>query len=56
VASRRTPKLLPIKLLNGRVWEEVLKRFPKIEVLEEPVRVRSSFVKGYEKLMVRIPS
>lgn len=38
------------------VWEEVLKRFPKIEVLEEPVRVRSSFVKGYEKLMVRIPA
>ena len=38
------------------VWEEVLKRFPKIEVLEEPVRVRSSFVKGYEKLLVRIPA
>jgi len=38
------------------VWEEVLKRFPKIVVLEEPVRVRSSFVKGYEKLMVRIPA
>ena len=38
------------------VWEEVLKRFPRIEVLEEPVRVRSSFVKGYEKLMVRIPA
>ena len=38
------------------VWEEVLKRFPRIEVLEEPVRVRSSFVKGYEKLLVRIPA
>jgi len=38
------------------VWEEVLKRFPKIEVLDEPVRVRSSFVKGYEQLMVRIPA
>jgi hypothetical protein len=30
------------------VWEEVLKRFPKIEVLEEPKRVYSTFVKGYE--------
>ncbi len=37
------------------VWEEVLKRFPRIEVLEEPKRVYSSFVKGYERMMVRIP-
>jgi cytochrome P450 len=37
------------------VWEEILKRFPKIEVLEEPSRVYSSFVKGYERMMVRIP-
>ncbi|HPU16512.1 MAG TPA: cytochrome P450, partial [Polymorphobacter sp.] len=37
------------------VWEEILKRWPKIEVLEPPVRVASSFVKGYEKMMVRIP-
>jgi cytochrome P450 len=37
------------------VWEEILKRFDKVEVIEEPVRVRSSFVKGYETLMVRIP-
>lgn len=37
------------------VWEEVLKRFPKIEVLEEPKRVYSTFVKGYERMMVRIP-
>jgi cytochrome P450 len=37
------------------VWEEVLKRFPKIEVLEEPKRVFSTFVKGYERMMVRIP-
>ena len=38
------------------VWEEVLKRFPKIEVMEEPRRVRSSFVKGYEEMLVRIPA
>lgn len=39
------------------VWEEVLKRWPNrpIEVLEEPKRVLSSFVKGYESMMVRIP-
>ena len=38
------------------VWEEVLKRFPRIEVMEEPKRVRSSFVKGYEQMLVRIPA
>ena len=38
------------------VWEEILKRFPKIEVMEEPRRVRSSFVKGYEEMLVRIPA
>ncbi len=37
------------------VWEEILKRFGRIEVVEEPRRVFSSFVKGYETLMVRIP-
>ena len=36
-------------------WEEVLKRFNTIEVLEEPKRTYSNFVKGYETLMVRIP-
>ncbi|HEX5379321.1 MAG TPA: cytochrome P450 [Phenylobacterium sp.] len=38
------------------VWEEILKRFDRIEVLEEPSRVRSSFVKGYDHMMVRIPA
>lgn len=37
------------------VWEEILKRFGKIEVVEEPRRVPSAFVKGYEELMVRVP-
>ncbi|MEZ5994455.1 MAG: cytochrome P450 [Hyphomonadaceae bacterium] len=36
------------------VWEEILKRFDKVEVVEEPKRVFSSFVKGYEQLPVRI--
>jgi cytochrome P450 len=38
------------------VWEEILKRFGRIEVVEEPKRVFSAFVKGYETLMVRIPA
>jgi cytochrome P450 len=36
------------------IWEEILKRFSLIEVMGEPRRVRSSFVKGYETLPVRI--
>jgi cytochrome P450 len=36
------------------VWEEILKRFDHIDVVEEPRRVLSSFVKGYEVLPVRI--
>ena len=36
------------------VWEEILKRFRHIEVVAEPKRVRSSFVKGYEELPVVI--
>ena len=36
------------------IWEEILKRFDNIEVVDEPRRVYSSFVKGYETLPVRI--
>ena len=36
------------------MWEEILKRFGRIEVVEEPKRVFSSFVKGYEHMLVRI--
>ena len=38
------------------VWEEILKRFDKIEVMEEPRRVPSPFVKGYEEMLVRVAS
>ena len=38
------------------LWEEVLKRFAVIEVLDEPKRVLSNFVRGYTELRVRIPS
>jgi cytochrome P450 len=36
------------------IWEEILKRFEKIEVVGEPVRPYSSFIKGYDHLPVRI--
>jgi cytochrome P450 len=36
------------------VWEEIMKRFDKIEVVGEPVRVFSPFVKGYTDLPVRV--
>jgi cytochrome P450 len=36
------------------VWEEVLKRWERIEVMGEPRRVLSNFVKGYEHMPVRI--
>ncbi|MBX3508661.1 cytochrome P450 [Parvibaculum sp.] len=38
-------------------WEEIMKRWPnqRLEVLKEPVRVHSSFVKGYEEMMVVVP-
>ncbi|MGZ4680713.1 MAG: cytochrome P450, partial [Ilumatobacteraceae bacterium] len=38
-------------------WEELLKRWPnpmQVEVVGEPERVLSPFVKGYETLPVRI--
>jgi cytochrome P450 len=37
------------------IWEEILKRFPAIEVVGAPTRVLSAFVKGYETLPVIIP-
>ncbi|MGD2134398.1 MAG: cytochrome P450, partial [Maricaulaceae bacterium] len=36
------------------LWEEILKRFERIEVDGEPRRVYSNFVHGYESLPVRI--
>jgi len=38
------------------LWEEILARFPRIEVMAPPRRVRSSFVNGYESMLVRIPA
>ncbi len=38
------------------VWEEILRRYPVIEVVGEPKRVYSSFVRGYQALPARIPA
>jgi cytochrome P450 len=37
------------------LWEEILKRFPVIEVTGEPTRLLSNFVRGISSLPVRIP-
>lgn len=36
------------------LWEEIMKRFSRIEVTGEPTRVRSNFVRGYSRLPVRL--
>ncbi|HEU4428005.1 MAG TPA: cytochrome P450, partial [Myxococcota bacterium] len=36
------------------LWEETLARFREVEVVGPPKRVRSNFVKGYERLPVRL--
>ena len=36
------------------VWEEIMQRFHKVEVVGEPERTLSSFVKGYTHLPVRL--
>jgi cytochrome P450 len=37
------------------LWEEIMARFDRIDVVEEPVRLPNSFVKGYSRMMVEIP-
>jgi len=37
------------------LWEEILARFPEIQVVDEPRRVPSAFVRGYEQMNVVIP-
>jgi cytochrome P450 len=38
------------------LWEEILKRFPKIELAGDPVYLRSNFIRGILELPVRIPA
>ena len=42
---------LQLKIL----WEELLQRFPAIEVVGPPVRIKSAFVRGFASLPVRLP-
>ena len=43
------PASLPLE-----IWEEILKRFDRIEMVGEPERVLSNFVMGYETVPVII--
>jgi cytochrome P450 len=43
---------LQLKIL----WQEILTRFPKIEVVGEPQRIYSNFIRGIRSLPVRIPA
>ena len=36
------------------VWEEIMKRFRYVEVVGQPERTLSTFVKGFTKLPVRV--
>jgi cytochrome P450 len=38
------------------LWEEILKRFPVIEVMGPPKRIYSNFIHGITSLPVRIPA
>ena len=41
---------LQLKIL----WEEILARLSKVEVVGEPVRLASNFIHGYTDLPVRV--
>jgi len=36
------------------VWEEILNRFHRIELMEPPERTYNNFIKGYTKMMVKL--
>jgi len=38
------------------LWEEILRRYPVIELAGEPVRTKSNFVHGFVSMPVRIPA
>jgi len=37
------------------IWEEIFKRFPRIDIVGEPVRLRSNFLRAYRGLTAVIP-
>jgi cytochrome P450 len=42
---------LPLRV----IWEQIIKRFPEVQLVEEPKRTHSVFVRGYERMLVNIP-
>jgi cytochrome P450 len=38
------------------LWEEILQRFPSIELVGKPTRTLSNFVHGFTSMLVRLPS
>jgi cytochrome P450 len=38
------------------LWEEIMKRFPVIELMDEPKRIYSNFIHGITAMPVRIPA
>ena len=36
------------------LWEEILKRYSKVELVGEPIRTRSTFIRGYTQLPVKV--
>ncbi|HYZ22398.1 MAG TPA: cytochrome P450 [Rhodopila sp.] len=38
------------------LWEEIMKRFPRIELMDEPKRIYSNFIHGISEMKVRIPA
>ncbi|HLK25470.1 MAG TPA: cytochrome P450 [Caulobacteraceae bacterium] len=38
------------------VWEEIMRRYPRIDVVGEPVRLKSNFLRSIRELPVRIPA
>ncbi len=38
------------------LWQEILKRFSHVEMMAEPTRVQSNFVRGYTDLQVKLHS
>jgi len=38
------------------LWEEIMKRFPRIELMDEPKRIYSNFIHGITEMKVRIPA
>lgn len=36
------------------LWEEIVKRFSFVEVVDEPERTYSTFVKGYTRMLVKL--